>query len=367
MYATVKYDARGIELWAAEYGGDGTLEDCAKALAVDRDGNVYVTGAGVYNQITTLKYTPDGQQLWLATYGDSSTSAGSEYTLAEGVAVEIDSAGDVIVAGYNVEKGPAYLDFTIIKYSADGGEQWVAHYDGEYGYSFDQATDMTVDTDGAVFITGQVGEGSKYLYATVKFNGDGSIAWIARYEGPPGFLRSSPTAIALDRSGNVYVTGSTWSNYSQWPWDYATIKYTPSGTEAWVSRYDGERVSIDIAMDIAYDHLGQVYIAGYSRTGSSSRDFLTMKYGADGKLAWTRHYNGYGSWDFARSIAVDPSGNVYVTGTTIDPVEWVDFATIKYSSEGNLEWVAQFSGLAQQEDNALKLALDPLGNVYVMG
>ncbi len=371
MYATVKYDAWGIELWTTEYGGDGTIEDCAKALAVDPDGNIYVTGAGVYNQIMTLKYAPDGQQLWLASYGDSSTSASSSSTLAEGIAVEIDSAGDVIVAGYTVEEGPAYLDFTVVKYSSDGTEQWVAHYDGdagEYGYSIDRATDMAVDSDGAVFVTGQIDEGSKSIYATVKFNGDGSIAWIAKYENPPGYIRRSPTTIALDRSGNVYViTGSTWITYSNWGKDYATIKYTPSGTEAWVSRYDGERISRDIAWDIAYDHLGQVYIAGSSRTGPSRRDFLTMKYGADGELAWARHYNGYGGQDFARSIAVDPSGNVYVTGATVDPVEWVDFATIKYSSEGNLEWVAQFSGLAPREDNALKIALDPLGNVYVMG
>ncbi|MFB0517454.1 MAG: SBBP repeat-containing protein, partial [Candidatus Neomarinimicrobiota bacterium] len=367
MYATVKYDARGIELWAAEYGGDGKLEDCAKALAVDRDGNVYVTGAGVYNQITTLKYTPDGRLLWERAYGDSSTSAGSISTLAEGVAVEIDSAGDVIVAGYNVEEGPAYLDATIIKYNADGGEQWVAHYDGENEYSLDRVTDMTIDPGGAVFVTGQSSKGSKYIYATVKFNGDGSIAWIARYEGPPGYLRSSPVAIALDRSGNVYVTGSTWSTYSSRPWDYATIKYTPSGTEAWVSCYDGERVSRDIAKDIAYDHLGQVYIAGCSYTGPSRQDFLTAKYRADGVLAWVRHYNGWGRDDVASSIVVDQAGSVYVTGTTVDPVERIDFATLKYSPEGSLEWAAQFSGHAQREDNAWKLALDPLGNVYVLG
>jgi hypothetical protein len=73
-----------------------------------------------------------------------------------------------------------------------------------------------------VYVTGySIGSGSSYDYATIKYLANGDTAWVRRYNGP-GNNEDRPTALAVDDSGNVYVTGYTWSGTSN---DYATVKY----------------------------------------------------------------------------------------------------------------------------------------------
>ncbi len=84
----------------------------------------------------------------------------------------------------------------------------------------------------------------------------------------------------------------------------------------WVSHYASGLVPVeDVATDIAVDNLGNVYVTGYS-TGPPFRgglDYFTAKYDASGNLIWSVRYD-YNGDDFANAIAVDGSGNVYVTG-----------------------------------------------------
>ncbi len=91
------------------------------------------------------------------------------------------------------------------------------------------ATAIAVDTSGNVYVTGY-STGTGWDYATVKYLANGDSAWAMRYNGP-GNADDSPNGIAVDDSGNVYVTGRSDGDGSGW--DYCTIKYvqTPSGVK----------------------------------------------------------------------------------------------------------------------------------------
>src|SRR5262249_411726 len=131
-------------------------------------------------------------------------------------------------------------------------QDWVALYNG--GYGLDIAYAVAVDGSGNVYVTGSsVGPGSCNLdcndYATIKYDASGQQQWVARYNGPAND-DDHASAIAVDASGNVYVTGS--SIGTTWPdFDYATVKYDSSGQQQWVARYSGPGNDLDFGNAIA--------------------------------------------------------------------------------------------------------------------
>src|SRR4029077_7750140 len=112
--------------------------------------------------------------------------------------------------------------------------------------------------------------------ATIKYNSDGQQQWVARYDGPVNYTDKA-TAIAVDASGNVYVTGASSSNAGAGGLDYATIKYNSAGQQQWVARYNGPGNYIDQARAIAVDGSGNVYVTGESY-GPTYSEYATIKY-----------------------------------------------------------------------------------------
>jgi Beta-propeller repeat len=165
---------------------------------------------------------------------------------------------------------------------------------------------------------------------TIKYNSAGQQQWVVRYNGP-GNSDDYASALALDGSGNVYVTGNSWGVVSYR--DYATVKYNSTGQEQWVARYDGPGSYDDGAHAIAVDGSGNVYVTGGSFGSNSDNDYATVKYNSAGQEQWVaRHTSeGYNS-DLGNAIAVDSSGNVYVTGKIAVPNQGQnsDYATVKY-------------------------------------
>ena len=248
-------------------------------------------------------------------------------------------------------------------------EEWVARYNG--GYGPDVADAIAVDGSGNVYVTGSsIGPGTCNLacvdYATIKYDPSGTQQWAARYNGPASDSDQA-SAIAVDASGNVYVTGSsigtTWPDY-----DYATIKYDSSGQQQWVARYSGPGNDLDFGNAIAVDPSGNVYVTGASFGSGTGFDYATVKYDSSGQQQWVARYNGPGNADDeAYGIAVDASGNVYVTGYSAGSGTGNDYATIKYDSSGQEQWVARYNGQANFNDDAAAIAVDASGNVYVAG
>ena len=135
-------------------------------------------------------------------------------------------------------------------------------------------------------------------------------------------------SIALDGSGNVYVTGNS-SGSGTGP-DYATVKYNSAGVMLWASRYNGPGNNFDYAYAIALDGAGNAYVTGRSSGSGTGSDYATIRYSSDGVEQWVQRYTE-NDFDWASSIAVDGSGNVYVTGRSSGSGTSEDYATIKYS------------------------------------
>jgi hypothetical protein len=128
------------------------------------------------------------------------------------------------------------------------------------------------------------------------------VAGIARYNGP-GNGPDTVSAIAIDASGNVFVTGS--SDGLGGNLDYVTIKYS-AGRQQWVARYNGPGHIADLATAMAVDNLGNVYVTGwsYAAPNSSGVDYATIKYNSSGEEEWVARYNGPGNLtDNATAIA----------------------------------------------------------------
>ncbi len=151
---------------------------------------------------------------------------------------------------------------------------------------------MVVDSSGNVYVTGfTYMNGRNRDYATVKYNSAGVEQWAVTYEGT-GNGSDSAEAIAVDASGNVYVTGWSLGTGYQWDYDFATIKYDTNGNEIWVKRYNGIDSDDDRGYAVTVDALGNVYITGWSYIWSSdSYDFLTIKYDSDGNEIWVSNYD----------------------------------------------------------------------------
>jgi hypothetical protein len=224
-------------------------------------------------------------------------------------------------------------------------EAWHVPYDG-------QAQAIAVDASGNIYVTGTRSYGVGHEYATIKYDSSGQEQWVAEYHGPGN--DDYGRAIVLDDSGNVYVTGYS-RRFALGDLDYATVKYNSAGEEQWVARYNGPGNTYDYAYAITIDSGGNVYVTGQG--GLDNYD--TIKYNSAGQEQWVARYFGGVA---ATAIAVDGSGNVYVTGGGEG-----DYGTVKYDSAGQEQWVAIYNGPGNGDDYAFGLALDSSGNVYVTG
>ncbi len=342
------YMASLREEWVRRYNNDSLSGDEeATAIAVDSAGNIYITGYSTGRttgpDIYTIKYNSAGDFQWGHRY-DGPSHLG-DYGTA--IAVWENSPGDpfIFVAGY-VHRGNkvAHADYCLLKYDNSGNLLWDETYDARRNGN-DVPLSLALDNSGNVYMTGMSEESLEddpektHDYLTAKYSSSGKLLWEKRYEGKGIGQDDVATAIAVYGSG-VYVTGYSSNGLNN---DYVTIKYDLDGNEAWtdfpenVARYDGS--GDDKAFAIAVNGSG-VYVTGYSSNGLNN-DYVTVKYDLNGHEAWTNlsgnvaRYDGSGD-DKAFAIAANSSA-VIVTGSSFIGAD-NDFVTIKYDLDGNEVW-----------------------------
>ena len=299
-----KYDTSGTIQWQRVLGG--TNNDIGSGIAVDGSGNCYVAGdtasAGAgSNDVLITKYDTSGTIQWQRVLGGTNNDAG--YGIA------VDGSGNCYVAGYTNSAGAGSGDVLITKYGTSGTIQWQRVLGGTNN---DAGYGIAVDGSGNCYVAGDVasaGAGGEDVLIT-KYDTSGTIQWQRVLGGASG---DAGYGIAVDSSGNCYVTGYTYSAGAGSD-DVLITKYDTSGTIQWQRVLGG--ASGDGGYGIAVDSSGNCYVTGYTNSaGAGSNDVLITKYDTSGTIQWQRVLGGASS-DVGRGIAVDGSGNCYVTGQT---------------------------------------------------
>ncbi len=382
-YATLGYNSNGDTLWVRRFNGAADGDDRPTAIAVDKDGSVYIGGSSVTDfncgyDFGTLKYASNGDLLWTRVYNGIGGNSADE---TRGMVV--DDFGNVLAAGYSYHslQSDPHDNFAIVKYDAVGvpidtmtggaadfyvtalacdhaGNSYVTGYatyvNSRYLVSlkYDQSLKMqalnwymgtddvfnsghavTTDDSSNYYVAGMVKENGRDWFTIIKYGPDGNQRWASLCNGPGG-TAGEASDLVVDSQGRIFATGRNWTgglNHHMF-----TIAYAPNGDTLWTAVYDGQ-LGNDVALAIALDSTGSVIVTGYSDQGTLHKtDIVTIAYDVDGHLLWMQRFNGpASSYDYGNAIVVDRAGSIYVAGQSVRAGTGVDFAVIKYVNSGD--------------------------------
>ena len=361
-----KLDAAGTTLFYSTYLG-GSSYDFGRDIAVDGSGNAYVTGQTYSSNFPTetpYQAANAGQNDAFVTKLDAAGTGpsystylgGSSYDYSYGIAV--DGLGNAYVTGgtfstnfptktpYQVANA-GQTDAFVTKLDAAGTTLSYSTYLG--GSGSDEGFGIGVDGSGNAYVTGrtsstnfptqspyQGANAGQFDAFVTKLDAAGTGPSYSTYLGGSSYDYSY--GIAVDGSGNAYVTGN--SSSTDFPTknpyqganagrsDAFVTKLDAVGTTLFYSTYLGGSTGYDISSAIAVDASGNAYVTGhtsstdfptqtpYQGTKAGDDDAFVTKLDAPGTTLSYSTYLGGSDWDEAHSIAVDVSGNAYVTGYT---------------------------------------------------
>jgi uncharacterized protein (TIGR03437 family) len=371
-----KLDAAGAALGFSTYlGGSGfSRNEEAFDLAVDADGNAYVTGrtfsanfpvttgavqtshgGGTFSDAFVTKIDAAGKNLVYSTYlGGSGEDSGT------GIAAAADDSayvtGATASSNFPTTKGAFQTapggssDSFVAKLSPEGSTLAYSTLLG--GNGTDAAVGIAVDSSGNAYVTGTTsstnfptttgafqtsGAGGVEGFVS-KLNGEGSALVYSTYLGGEG--QDNTSGIAVDSEGNAYVTGWTYSkNFPTTAGAFQTA-FAGGYTDAFVSKLDAGGAALrystllggtgdDDGRRVAVDTSGSAYVTGrtnsinfpttpeaFQTSARGGYDGYVAKLNAEGTaLAYSTYLGGSGS-DWGAGLAVDASGNAHVTGLT---------------------------------------------------
>jgi hypothetical protein len=326
----IKYDTNLQKMWTRILGSLNA--DVGRAIAVDSYGNSYITGVTRGNldgnvnagdwDIFIVKYDTNGNKQWTKLLGTS----GPE--IANGIAV--DQKGNCYIIGYTTGSldGNIKLDFSnnivIAKYDTNGNKQWTIQLVSSV---VSEGTGISVDLYGNIYITGDswgnldlnINSG-EFDIVIAKYDTNGYKQW-TRLLGSSS--RDNGSGIAIDSSGNCYITGVTEGdidgNINSGGFDVVIAKYDTNGNKKWTKVIGSS--NHDVATGIAVDSNDYCYITGYTQgsldgnINSGGYDIFAAKYDANGNKQWAKVIGTLGG-DLGHAIAVDSKNNIYITGYT---------------------------------------------------
>jgi hypothetical protein len=314
---TIALDANGSLKWAAPYGG--------KAVAADSN-FVYVTGFSDADFATVKLESSVGTNVWTRTYDHKGLPNIS-------TAISVDSEENLIVAGtetYLSDRTGLYVNYGLVKYSADGNLLWHASAGSFPSLAFQPLAGLGVDSAGDSFLF--INEGLP-CYSIWKFDRSGTNQWKSK-STEIGCGRAY--AGIVDSNGNSYMTGKS----EKAAYAFATGKLNSSGNDLWAAGIPWNNTGDTSGKAIAVDNHENVYVAGFATRSpeNSDNDILVAEYDKDGHQLRLFHYDSpqHGN-DIPTGIAVDLQGNVFVTGSSTTPEGGTEFLTLKYSAAPKIE------------------------------
>lgn len=358
-FLTIKYDRFGKMKWSRAFGSADSQES-ANALAIDADGNIYVTGTGKGvgdNDIYTVKYNKDGVEKWVRTF------AGPGASYDNPVAISTTAKGKVVISGV----GLVGSDTNILtaQYSASGAFEWSAFYSSPGDHS-ESVNAMAVDPDGNIFLAGRlVGDGNDF--GVIKYDRLGNEKWVRKVKGALSEGSDDARAISVDSDGDIVAFGSLQG--SNGLSDFFTLKLNQLGQKEWQAK-GGVVDSDEIGTSMRVDAFNSVIVTG-QRSVSGGSDILTIKYDSAGDKQWTKVYEGFGgsgSTDYAKGLEVDAAGTIFV-GVQLGLSDFTcRFAMVKYSSSGQRISVKVNGYTETANSTPITTAIDPVrGKAYMTG
>jgi len=287
-------------------------------------------------------------------------------------AIVADSVGNSYIGGM-AESADRKLEFAVIKYNAVGALQWKAAYsNAQHGTAGGGVVGVAVDASGNVYVSGFVYTSITLFtinrdWLVASYSPDGVERWSRRINGTAND-QDSAGSIAVDAAGNVYVAGSITDTEHAGQAGWTVIKYSPNGTQLWRRtdvRADGTRDSIG---GLRVDGMGNLVGVGTNQSlqASSENDIVTTKFDSSGNVLWRRSFSETAvSDDVVMDLAIDAAGSVYVTGETVastnPELEHVPI-TLKYDANGAVQFVLRGDGAGGSS-----IEVDSVGDVLVSG
>lgn len=332
-----KFNSAVAVQWTRSYQSESTDLDYHITVLADKNGNTYTIGnqRTVLDKIFIDKRSNDGALLWRANKYSKAAGQGAFVTAAT-----LDDAGNVYICGSDYDaNGNSQL--MVCMYNPSGTQVWSSGYHASNGFNLNQANAIAVDKLGNVYITGvgykNAAQGQNCY--TLKYNSSGVQQWVGLYNGSN--FNDAGIAIDVDTASNVFVAATTVdaSNTTNW----VTIKYNSAGVQQWAQQ-TGVTAANDVPGDIKADRLGGCYVTGQTIGNPSGGGFTTKKYNSNGAVAWTKILKScYPPNDFGKELEMDSIGNIYVTGcyykcTGSDPSNAFRLYCQKYNSNGDSLW-----------------------------
>jgi len=426
--------------WSSYLGG--SYYDGANGVAVDGSRNVYVVGqtdstdfptpdgfdtttSGEFFDAFVTKVDASAPSLvWSSYLGGSHSDFGFD--------VAVDGGGNVYVVGitdstdfptpngFDTTFGGGIYDAFVTKVDASGSSLVWSSYLGGSDWERLYLHGVAVDGCANVYVVGETRSidfptpkgfdttfGGVYDAFVTKIDASGSSLLWSSYLG--GGEREFATSVVVDRSGSAYVVGGI-SVSGEASMDFPTpngFDTTLGGwNDAFVTKVDASGSGLlwssylggsggDTAFDVAVDGSGNVYVVGDTNStdfptpggfdttygGCCSDDAFVTKVDASGSsLLWSSYLGGGGNkGDHGAGIAVDGSGDVFVTGYTVSPdfptpggfdttLDGFDdaFVTKVDASGSSLLWSSYLGGNGGEARDP-DVAVDGSGNVYVVG
>jgi hypothetical protein len=315
----IKYDSSGKLMWQRTLITPAESEFFS--AGIDKFGFIYASGYSG-DSLVVIKYDIDGNLIWRNKYFEN-------LYFCYAVKVCIDENNNIYIGGNKFKQSnPSTRDFLITKYNSSGTFLWATTFNPFNNE--DWLLDMAVDNSGNTYSAGFSGVTSRDI-ATIKINTNGIMQWSKFYNGISSATDEGHAIVCDNTGNNIYVTGISYNSSTST--DYVTIKYNTVGDTLWTRFYNGPGNYQDNAMDIAIDNLNNAYITGESTGNGTSYDATTIKYSSTGNQEWVMRWNGSGNgWDGGLKVAVDNMVNVYVSGNELTtPPNNYDYLTIKYS------------------------------------